>query len=479
MAPRAARLVLLTVLTAGYTAFFWFASSSLGAMSGALGLIPVAAGAYLFGVRGGLGATAGVIIGTTLIRLQLGEADQVQSAQTLVGILSLLVVAVGGGLVHDFALKQIEREHEARRAQADLAALIDGIPDAIVRVTPAGVVIDSWRSALLCDAFQRPPMPGATLAQCAGPEMLARLEAMIGTVRPTVTQTAVIIYGDPAGPCSLETRVSPTSNGDLLLLFRDVTIEKRLGARLVAAERDKVMAETQVQVGQSHRLAALGTLAAGIAHEINNPLTYVTSSLEFLATAPDSVAAAERREVLDDALAGVRRIGTIVRDMRALSRESSSDAPSPVSVQRSIQAAANLAKGEVASRAMLNLELGDLPPVLGSDARLGQVFVNLFVNAAQAMPDRPLAENSIQVCATWLAGAASVIVVVEDNGVGMAPEVLARMFDPFFTTKPVGIGTGLGLSISRTIIEKMGGNLTVRSAPGQGTSIAITLPAIA
>jgi signal transduction histidine kinase len=119
-----------------------------------------------------------------------------------------------------------------------------------------------------------------------------------------------------------------------------------------------------------------------------------------------------------------------------------------------------------------------VPAILGNEARLGQVLVNLLVNATQAFPERRSDNNRIRV-ATRSDEANRVVVEVEDNGKGMSPEVQQRIFDPFFTTKPVGEGTGLGLAICHTIVQSMGGQIEVRSTPGRGTTFVLSLPTFA
>jgi PAS domain S-box-containing protein len=248
----------------------------------------------------------------------------------------------------------------------------------------------------------------------------------------------------------------------ILGLARDVTSRKQMEARLA----------------QSERLAALGTLLAGIAHEVNNPLSYTLLGIEQGLAALDQAATpsgetAKLREALESAHHGATRVAAIVGQIRASSR-SDVEERGPVELRRVLEAALRVAQNEIHHRARLVTQLADVPALMGSAQRLEQVFLNLLVNAVQALPDGR-AENEIRVS---LARAATgeVIVEVADNGPGIAEDVRSRIFDPFFTTKPVGIGLGLGLSICHGIVSAHGGTIAVESAPGRGTTFRVALP---
>jgi PAS domain S-box-containing protein len=260
----------------------------------------------------------------------------------------------------------------------------------------------------------------------------------------------------------------------LVSMFPDVTERKQMHARLLLADR----------------MASVGTLAAGVAHEINNPLAYVLANLgyahEELAhqvecgpAQPD--AAPGRLKVIRDALGearqGADRVRTIVGDLKTFSREAQ-DPIRPVDVKRVLDSTLNLASGEIRHRARLVKQYGeDVPPVRGNDSRLGQVFLNLLVNAAQAIPSDGDADHHEIRVTTRMAGPGKVAVEVSDTGAGIAPELMGRIFDPFFTTKPPGVGTGLGLSICHNLITAMGGEMHVHSDLGKGTTFQVLLPA--
>ena len=231
----------------------------------------------------------------------------------------------------------------------------------------------------------------------------------------------------------------------------------------------------RAQLEHSERLASLGTLAAGVAHEINNPLSYVLANLEF---ATPRLAAAGVEPSLLQALAeaddGATRVRDVVRGLRGFSRPGSGPR-GPVDVAAEIEAAVRLARNEIRHRARLDLRVGPLPRVVSADHELGQVFLNLLVNAAQAIPEGHAKENAITVEArTDEAGWARI--EVRDTGSGMTPEVLKRVFEPFFTTKRRGAGTGLGLAIAQGIVATAGGRIEVESEVGKGSTLRVLLP---
>ena len=246
---------------------------------------------------------------------------------------------------------------------------------------------------------------------------------------------------------------------------------RMVGTQVDISERRRMEARLVV----SDRLASVGTLAAGVAHEINNPLCYVmtnlTAALRDVEGHPELGSA---RAALEEASEGAARVRDIVRDMKLFSRDQVE--ASGVDLEHVVAVAVRMTAHEVRNRSRLVQELDALPLVTGSDARLGQVLVNLIVNAAQAMPaDRPAAQNQITVRARR-EGSGEVVLEVKDNGVGMDARVQRRVFDPFFTTKPVGVGTGLGLYICHSLVEAFGGRIELTSVPGEGTAVRVTLP---
>jgi signal transduction histidine kinase/HAMP domain-containing protein len=236
----------------------------------------------------------------------------------------------------------------------------------------------------------------------------------------------------------------------------------------------------QEQLLFADRLASVGRLAAGVGHEINNPLAFILSNLRYvhqelgaLSGAPSEEARQEMISALSEASEGAERVRLIVQDLKSLSRPDDV-VLGPVDVAAVVRGAAKMARHEVRERARLVEACDGVPPVHANAARLGQVFLNLIINAAHAIPPGRVQENEIRVEAR-LSAPDRVTVEVRDTGAGISPENLRRIFDPFFTTKPVGLGTGLGLSVCHRIITALGGEIRVESEPGRGTCFFITL----
>ncbi|MBL9105675.1 MAG: response regulator [Myxococcales bacterium] len=220
----------------------------------------------------------------------------------------------------------------------------------------------------------------------------------------------------------------------------------------------------------SDRMASLGMLAAGIAHELNNPLAALMFNVEHALRRGADEAAEELREALRCA----ERIRQIVRDVRVFSRPE--DSQGTVDVHEVLDSSVRMAWNEIRHRGRLDREYGAVPRAVGNEARLGQVFLNLLVNAAQAMSPERFDTNVITV-ATGVADDGRIRVEIRDTGQGMSPATQARLFEPFFTTKPVGAGIGLGLAISRRLVTALGGEIHVDSRAGAGTSFRVLLPA--
>jgi signal transduction histidine kinase len=237
--------------------------------------------------------------------------------------------------------------------------------------------------------------------------------------------------------------------------------------------------------GHAERLASLGLVTAGVAHELHQPLTYVIGNLGLAMAVLSEAAAADRPlsagqvadllPALRDALDGAERMRAIAGELKALA--SSDEGPAePVALERVIERALAMARRELQPRAVVERHLAPLPPVAGREGKLVQVFLNLLVNAAHAIPPGQRERHRVVVAATPRPGGC-VCVEVSDTGSGIPPERLAQIFDPFFTTKAKGSGSGLGLSISRSIVADLGGTIEVESQVGQGTTVRVLLPA--
>ncbi|HVH47294.1 MAG TPA: PAS domain-containing protein [Labilithrix sp.] len=241
----------------------------------------------------------------------------------------------------------------------------------------------------------------------------------------------------------------------VMCVGRDITERRAMVARLAEKER----------------LASVGMLSASVAHEIMNPLTYVLANLDF-ALSDRCPPGARKTKAIIDAREGAARMQQIVWDLRALGRTSSEEL-FYVDVRSVFETALRLAGPEVAKNVEVKVDLHEVPGVLASESRLCQVFINLVVNAVQAMNERGFGEREIRVRTQHDEGASLVGVEISDTGNGIEPEHLPRIFDPFFTTKQSG--TGLGLSISRESVERMGGRIDVTSERGRGTTFTVWL----
>ncbi|MBC7691790.1 MAG: response regulator [Methylotenera sp.] len=248
----------------------------------------------------------------------------------------------------------------------------------------------------------------------------------------------------------------------IAVTVRDLSDRKKLQAHLMLSDR----------------MMALGVLAAGVGHEINNPLGYVLLNLEALKKNFGPALLTENAQHIADMEKGLNRIRLIVKDLKAFSRDSDENARVQVNLPAVLQSVVSMARKEIELRARLTTEIQDLPPVLASEARLGQVFLNLLVNASQSI--RPgnaaIHEISVRTSVVQKEFRSFALVEVQDTGVGMSDETKKRIFEPFFTTKPVGVGTGLGLSICHSIIEGFSGQIEFESEVGKGTCFKVFLP---
>jgi signal transduction histidine kinase len=254
-------------------------------------------------------------------------------------------------------------------------------------------------------------------------------------------------------------------------------------------------AHMQAMLVQTDRLASLGMLAAGVVHEVNTPLSYILSNLDWLDEEVPALrmevmrktgrpgaelpGVAERLAAVESTLRDIRegadRVRHIARDVRAFAREPS-DPNTLVDLREVLEAALKMASVQIRYRARVVRDYHEVPMVLASESRMAQVFLNLVVNAAQAIPEDSPSENEIRVRLTT-GPKGEVCAEVTDTGAGIAPEHLPHLFEPFFTTKPQGEGTGLGLFICKSIIESFDGTITVESKPGVGTTFRLLLPA--
>jgi PAS domain S-box-containing protein len=287
--------------------------------------------------------------------------------------------------------------------------------------------------------------------------------------------TRCLMTGEPQGPTTIG--VEQPQGGVRWAMFTAMPVQQDDGRGAVvtlvditermAAEQERLSMERRLQ--QSDRLATVGTLAAGVAHEVNNPLTYIIGNLELAMLAVEDDL--PLRGLLQDALSGAERVRRIVSDLGRFSRISSERRSIPLA--RALASAAAMASTELRHRAHLIGDLDHLPPVLAPEGEMVQVFLNLLINAAHAIPEGRAEAQAITVSGS--VRDREVVIDVHDTGPGMSDEVRRRAFEPFYSTKEPGRGTGLGLAICRNLIHQMGGHIELPTVH-HGTTVRIVLP---
>ncbi len=363
------------------------------------------------------------------------------------------------GLVRDISLRRraeaalIEREQE-------LEALADATREALF-VHQDGVILATNKAARELYRLSPDGAVGRSLADFVAPESLATVQAHIARA----SSEAYEAFGRRADGTTFPATVQARTTS-----FRGRP------ARLAAIQDLTELRKLQASLAFADRMASVGTLAAGVAHEINNPLTFVTVGLGALARrleqAPlEGSAKTDLLQIVRDAQEGADRVASIVRDLKVFSR-ADDESTGAVSLAAVIEYAARMVNSEIKHRAELVIDVGEVPPVVGNETRLGQVFINLLINAAQAIPQGKADLNSITVSAR-VAGD-RVVVSVADTGEGIDPSLVDRIFEPFVTTK--SHGTGLGLAICHGIVTRLGGTIEVERAPERGTIFRVSLP---
>ncbi len=372
----------------------------------------------------------------------------------------------------DEAIASRTREREAaldevKRGAERFRMLAESTVEAVV-LHEAGKIVDSNGRATAMLGYDSEHLRALAVVECFD-------EASLPSIR-------TLLAGESGGPVEARgrrrdgttlpvevsaTRGSLASSEGGILAIRDMSEREAMNRRLMFADR----------------MASIGTLAAGTAHEINNPLAFVTLNLAHLSDQLDTGAlgplapadAANVRSLIDEARAGCSRIARVVQDLRTLSTPEDEGAPAHADLATVVESAVKMTQLETrhSARVVSSHEAG--VRVAASEARLLQVCLNLIINAAQAIPIGHVEDNEIQLV-TRREGPNAVL-EVRDTGSGIAPQNLARVFDPFFTTKPVGTGTGLGLSICHSIVTSLGGTIDVESTLGKGTCFRVTLPA--
>jgi two-component system cell cycle sensor histidine kinase/response regulator CckA len=243
----------------------------------------------------------------------------------------------------------------------------------------------------------------------------------------------------------------------VVLVFRDATERKEL----------------ELRVARSERLASLGTMAAGLCHEINNPLASLLFNIEHVLQEAGTPLQGDLADCLQEALEAAKRINDIVKDMKAFAKPIE-DRRTEFDLRQVLDSAIKLTAHVVRQHARIEKTYHEAPRIFAELGRLTQVFVNLIINAAQAITAGDAQHHVIKITLAQDASGAAVV-EIQDDGAGISPELLPRIFDPFFTTKNPGGGMGLGLSICNNIIHNLGGEINVRSTLGVGTTFQVKL----
>jgi len=313
---------------------------------------------------------------------------------------------------------------------------------------------------------------GSSYLDCFAPEERERVAAQGARGRPadgarSLIETTISRMGGERIPVEIAASRVPLAGEPAVVTFiRDIRERKH-----AEAERKLL----QAQLAMRDRMATLGMLAAGVAHEINNPLAYATLNVEAIVRQLRSLPAQDRarqfEQGLEAARDGLERVASIVHDLQGLSTPNSADRW-PVDVRDVIDSALNLAAHAIGCRARIEREYMEVPALKTDPAKLGQICLNLLFNAAESFGQANALANVITLRVQ--SRPESVIITVVDNGPGIASEWLERIFEPFFTTKSRGMG--LGLAICQTLAASLRGKLTVESEVGRGSSFTLQLP---
>jgi signal transduction histidine kinase len=355
------------------------------------------------------------------------------------------------------ALQRIERQ------EADLRTLLDALPSPL---WVQGVDGPRWMNRAAREAFRRP-------APSLAPLTAIELAGLTDTLRRRLRFEAARL--DPVH--EPEVRFRPAEGGERSFELHTVSIDFEGQPAVAYAMHDLTERKRlEAQVHHLDRIAALGTLAAGVAHEVNNPLAYLMANLKFVLDELEGrvlPSGDDRLRALRDALDGAERMRTIVRGLKTFAAPNTRPEGAS-SIARVLATAVDIARAGFRVEIVTEVDVEGELYVVGDEPRLVQVFVNLIVNAGLALAESPPPMPRV-VLRARTEDAEGVFVTVTDNGRGISPDHLGRIFDPFFTTRPVGEGTGLGLSICQGIVRAFGGRLFVESVVGQGTTFTVAL----
>ena len=462
------------------------------------------------GVLMGLGIAGMHYTGMAAMQMQPG----IQFDAMLLGASILIAIVASGvalGIAH--ALSAVKRRHLILQRVA--AAIVMGC--AITGMHYTGMAAAHFASNAICGAahginpqWLATTIAMFTLAILTVTLMVSRFDARTTLLRSMANTLEAQVQERTR---ALEVALCETRRSAEMLEVTRQRMEQEIQERKQAQgrlehEKDEQrkliqqLEQAHIQLLQSEKLASIGQLAAGVAHEINNPIGFVHSNLntlrawvqgllhvisayERLTEEPDGQARAHldaaRRGadfdyvrddivgLIDESLDGSMRVRRIVQALRDFSRPGG-EAWEFADLHAGLDSTLNVVHNEIKYKAKVVRAFGTLPRVECIPSQLNQVFMNLLLNAAQAIPDQGVITICTEENDHWVS------ITIADNGIGMPPEVAARIFDPFFTTKPVGQGTGLGLSVSHGIVARHGGRIDVVTKLGMGTAFTVVLP---
>ena len=382
-------------------------------------------------------------------------------------------LSIGGREATYAVMRDITQRQRAadalERSEASYRALIESMPDAVIVHRHGAIVYMSPSARRLLGYSLDEDVVGRPAIELVHPDdkpkVLERVFAILARGVPAPTAEERLVRRDGTFVVVEIAALGTVFDGEpaVLAIARDVTMRKEFESQLV----------------MNDRLASLGRLAASVGHELNNPLAYVLGNVGFMERELARSCGVPKDFVdrfttyVGVVREGAGRMRDIVHDLKTLAR-ADSDASGTIDLQHLLDVCVNMAEHELRPRAKVVKDYRDRATVFGTEPRLGQVFLNLLVNAAQAIPAGHAEDNAVEVVVR-LEGT-SAIVEISDTGEGIPPEQVDRIFEPFFTTK-AGVGTGLGLSISHRIVTSAGGVISCEPRPAGGTTFRVTLPA--
>ena len=377
------------------------------------------------------------------------------------------IITPGGTFVFGYYRDvSVEREAVAalRASEARFRFLVESAPDGVVILVRGTIVFMNPRAATLLGAGSPQQALGQPISAFLPPEDARLAATRIAEMFRTGTEMGPNEYRTVADRDRIVEIKSVRCDWDgqpaVLAFARDVTERKAIQQRLMDADR----------------LAAMGTLAAGVAHEINNPLTYAllgVQRIDALLVGLPEATVATIRERLHEIEHGITRVASITAGLRSFARPDDAP-PGPVDLVATVEQALRMVGNDLRHRAQLVRRLEPIPHVIGNASRLEQVVINLLLNAIQSLPAEGAHTITLSVAPR---GSASVALSICDTGRGIPEDVRGKVFDPFFTTRRIGEGMGLGLAVCKTIVEGFGGTIEIESGVGVGTTMTIVLSA--